>query len=101
MSKKTEKNKIQETKEELPAIEDIQDTIPDEELPSIKDIKPAKDEEIEQKPAQISAKQFAKKLKLEFKDVPARVFVAFVKIVPPIDTEENYQKIWKTTFKRQ
>ena len=51
---------------------------------------------------QISAKQFVKKLKEELKGekVLGSVYVAFVSIVPMVDTEENYRKIWKTTFKR-
>ncbi len=63
--------------------------------------KPNKPEESEEKPVQFSAKQFVKKLKSEVTGVPKRVFDAFIKVVPPVDTEVNYQKIWKTTFKRQ
>ena len=52
---------------------------------------------------QIPSKQFVKKLKEKLKGekVLNSVYVAFVSIVPMVDTEENYQKIWKTTFKRR
>ena len=57
-------------------------------------------DEQEEKPVQISSKQFIKKLKTEVTGIPLRVFDAFIKAVTPVDTEDNYQKIWKTTFKR-
>lgn len=52
---------------------------------------------------QIPAKLFVKKLQEELKgeNISKNVFIVFQKIVPPVDTEENYRKIWKTTFKRQ
>ena len=50
----------------------------------------------------IPAKLFVKKLKAELKGkkISPPVFIAFEKTVKPIDLEENYRKIWKTTFKR-
>ena len=53
-------------------------------------------------PQFISSKNFVKKLKQELKGekISAPVFVAFEKIVKSIDSEDNYRKIWKTTFKR-
>ena len=55
-----------------------------------------------EEPVQIASKQFVKKLQEELKGtIPASVFLAFVSVVPPVSTEENYRKIWKETFKRQ
>lgn len=51
----------------------------------------------------ISSKNFIKKLKKELKGVkiPDTVFVVFVKtITPVIDSEENFRKKWKNSFKR-
>ena len=52
---------------------------------------------------QIPARMFVKKLKEELKGVhlPKHIFDVFQKIVPSVDTEENYRKVWENTFKRQ
>ena len=72
--------------EQTPVDEDKAEVIPE---PNISDL--------------IPAKAFVKKLEEEFKDehLPKHLLSVFKKIVPPVDTEENYRKVWKNTFKRQ
>jgi vacuolar-type H+-ATPase subunit E/Vma4 len=54
------------------------------------------------KQSYISAKNFAKKLRLELKEknISETVFVAFERTVKSIDSEENFRKVWKSTFYR-
>jgi len=56
-----------------------------------------------QEPPKISSRIFIKKIKEELRgiDIHAGVFTAFPKVVPPVDTEENYRKVWDTTFRRK
>lgn len=49
----------------------------------------------------ISSKQFVQKLKDEIKGISQDVLNAFISISPKIDMEENYRKVWDTTFKRK
>lgn len=51
----------------------------------------------------IASKQFVAVLKkeLEGEKIPEPVFKAFINVTKRVDTEENYRKIWKTTFKRR
>ena len=51
----------------------------------------------------IPTKLFLKKLEEELKGelLPRNIFLAFQRIAPRVDTEENYRKLWETTFKRQ
>ncbi len=60
-------------------------------------------DDAEEKPVVIPSRLFVKELKSELKgqDIPESVYVAFQSIVPPVDTEKNYRKIWKETFKRK
>lgn len=65
-----------------------------------------KPEEVKPKPKisdSIPARAFVKKLEEEMKGehLPKHLLSVFQKIVPPVDTEENYRKVWKNTFKRQ
>jgi hypothetical protein len=50
----------------------------------------------------LRCKDFIKKLQKEYeKDyIPDAVFIAFKTVTKPVDTESNYRKIWKETFKR-
>lgn len=50
----------------------------------------------------LRCRDFIKKLQKEYEDdyIPANVFIAFQKVTKPVDTESNYRKIWKETFKR-
>lgn len=59
-------------------------------------------EKEEEKPVQISSKQFVKKLREEFKKekIKESIYTAFLASVPRVDWEENYRLIWETTFKR-
>ncbi len=54
------------------------------------------------KPALTASRFFVEKLKKEEanKGVSPSVFVAFAFVAPRADTEENYRKLWKKTFKR-
>lgn len=49
----------------------------------------------------ISSKQFVQKLKKETKGISGDVLKAFISISPKMDMEENYRKVWDTTFKRK
>lgn len=49
----------------------------------------------------ISSKQFVQKLKEEIKGISEDVLKAFISISPKIDIEENYRKVWDSTFKRK
>jgi len=49
----------------------------------------------------ISSKQFIQKLKSEVKGISENVLNAFISISPKLDTEENYRKVWNSTFKRK
>lgn len=49
----------------------------------------------------ISSKQFVQKLKKEIKGISGDVLKAFISISPKMDMEENYRKVWDTTFKRK
>lgn len=54
-------------------------------------------------PILMSSKLFIKKIKAELKgeNISPSVFIAFVSTInPSIDSEENFRKKWKTTFKR-
>ena len=54
------------------------------------------------KPALMASRFFVEKLKKEEanKKVLPTVFVAFASVAPRVDTEENFRKLWKKTFKR-
>lgn len=75
MAKKEETTEVQETKE----------TKPQTKAPEL-----------------IPSKLFVKELKNELagQAIPENVFKAFMQITPKVDTRENYQKIWKSEFKR-
>ena len=81
--------KDQEKKEGLPV---------DPEPEKAKQEPPAKDSG----PVSMASRFFVEKLKKEDanKNVLPTVFVAFVSVAPKVDTEENYRKLWKKTFKR-
>ena len=51
----------------------------------------------------MATKQFVKILKDELKKetISKSIYVAFMSSAPKVDTEENYRKIWKNTFRRQ
>ncbi len=59
-------------------------------------------EVVEEKPVQISSKQFVKILREEFKkeQISESVYKAFLSTVPKVDWEKNYRLIWETTFRR-
>ena len=53
-------------------------------------------------PVLMASRIFVKQLQKEDgnKNVSPSVFVAFISVAPKADTEENYRKLWKKTFKR-
>jgi len=71
-------------------------------------------EEVVETPAEITpsealipSKLFVKKLKAELKEkspkeqISEPIFTAFIASVPKVDSEDNYRKIWKSTFSRK
>lgn len=58
-------------------------------------------EQTEPSPKFISSKQFVQKLKNEIKGISEDVLKAFISISGKRDVEENYRKVWNTTFKRK
>ena len=52
---------------------------------------------------QTTSKAFIKKLKSEDKSISDTVLMAFIKnpLIPKFDTEENYQNVWDTVYKRK
>ncbi len=73
----------------------------EEEVLVVEEPKQQEPEEIEE-PVLMASRIFVEKLKGEKsnKGVSPSVFVAFMAVVPKVDTEENYRNIWKKTFKR-